>query len=106
MISRLAISAESAVSGTATGLFAVGVLPLLESLFKSVILGAIVVVFSVINAAIAIPIGIVFARRLWRTQTKGRRIAAGALLVLGVFALLWVTEVVVVALLIDSFLVH
>lgn len=87
-------------------LLAVGILPGLEALFKSVLLGAVVIVTSVVNATIAVPIGIIVSRRYWRTGTRGRRILAGVIVAFAAFGVLWIGEVVVLALLVDKYLVH
>jgi hypothetical protein len=76
-------------------LFAVGVVPQLDALLKIAMLGIIVVVISVIDGLIAVPAGIAISRRVMKSATWRRRVVAGVLITLAIFAFLWIAEATV-----------
>lgn len=64
-------------------------------LFKDVILLAVLIVLSVVNSVIALPIAIFAGWRLFRTERKRWRFALGLTFFLTIFFGLWVLEAVV-----------
>jgi len=85
--------------------FATGILPLVDQLLKSVLLGALLIGSAVFNAAIAIPLGILIPWRRLRSWTTKRRIIAGTAIAFGTFVLLSLAEVIVLGILVDVFLI-
>jgi len=70
------------------GLFAAGIIPLLEGLFKSLLLGAVLIGSAIVDAAIAIPPGVVTAWLFLGSWTRKRRIIAGVGVAFGAFVFL------------------
>lgn len=78
-------------------LVAVGIAPGLDILLKKVILGAVVIVAAVINAMIAIPIGVIIAWLYLKSWKTRNRIVAGISISVSAFLCLLLGELLVVA---------
>lgn len=104
MIAGLPNGLESS-SQVGAAVFAAGILPLVDQLLKSVLLGALLIGSAVFNAAIAIPLGILIPWRRLRSWTTKRRIIAGTAIAFGTFILLSLAEVVALGVLVEVFLI-
>jgi hypothetical protein len=89
-----------------SAILAVGIAPQLDALLKHMILGAVIVVLSVVAALLAIPIGVVIPWRFQKSKTFKRRIITGLLVAISAFVAVWIMEAIVVLLLVDKFLVR
>ena len=70
-------------------------------LLGPVILTVVFIVGSIVNVAIALPIGLLISWKLLRGKSKATRVACGVISVVLLFVALWIVELVPMLFLVD-----